>query len=128
MAKIPIAKTVLLTGAGFTANFGGYLAEEMWSLIFSHPKVQKRPLVKQLMLGDFNYESAYYKILHEGTWSSNDQAAILDATRNAYDRLDKAIRQLVDNDQRNQLGLQIYRFLDQFARPWTSGIASNLGN
>ena len=31
-------KNILLTGAGFTANFGAPLAKEMWSKILNNPK------------------------------------------------------------------------------------------
>jgi hypothetical protein len=30
---------VLLTGAGFTKTFGGYLASEMWATILNQPEV-----------------------------------------------------------------------------------------
>ena len=31
---------VLLTGAGFTKTFGGYLASEMWATILNQPEIQ----------------------------------------------------------------------------------------
>ena len=36
-----IREPVLLTGAGFTRNFGGFLANQMWDKIFNHEQVQK---------------------------------------------------------------------------------------
>ena len=41
---------ILLTGAGFTKNFGGFLANEMWSKIHNHPMVQSKPKLKQLLM------------------------------------------------------------------------------
>jgi len=38
---------VLLTGAGFTKNFGGPLAREIWSLIFNNPRIQQTPSLRQ---------------------------------------------------------------------------------
>ena len=35
---IPASNTILLTGAGFTKNFGGFLAREMWAQI--HNRLQ----------------------------------------------------------------------------------------
>jgi hypothetical protein len=32
------SEIVLFTGAGFTKNFGGFLAKEMWSKIFNNPR------------------------------------------------------------------------------------------
>lgn len=34
-----MSKNILFTGAGFTHDFGGILAQEMWSIIFNHPKM-----------------------------------------------------------------------------------------
>jgi len=34
---------ILFTGAGFTKNFGGLLAKEMWSKLFNNSKVQSYP-------------------------------------------------------------------------------------
>jgi len=35
-----IYKTILLTGAGFTKNFGGFIASEMWAKIFNCRELQ----------------------------------------------------------------------------------------
>src|SRR6185369_12600177 len=50
---------MLLTGAGFTYNFGGFLAREMWSKIFNNPLVQANPEARKLLLNDFDFESVY---------------------------------------------------------------------
>jgi hypothetical protein len=34
--NIQSSENILLTGAGFTKNFGGLLASEMWAEIFNH--------------------------------------------------------------------------------------------
>ena len=44
-------KRVLLTAAGFSRNWGGYLAKEVWEEIFSHPDVQKRPSLRTCCFG-----------------------------------------------------------------------------
>ena len=33
--------SILMTGAGFTKNFGGFLANEMWAKIFNCHEVQE---------------------------------------------------------------------------------------
>lgn len=38
---------ILLTGAGFTKNFGGPLAKELWSIIFNNPSLDQAPDVRQ---------------------------------------------------------------------------------
>ncbi|GEM_PF-1864251 len=57
---------ILLTGAGFTASVGGYLAQEMWAKIFNHPALSKFPNVKKAMRHRqyrFDYEDLYHQIV-----------------------------------------------------------------
>ena len=82
---------ILLLGAGFTKNFGGLLADEMWAHIFNNEKVQAQPRIRELMLNDFDYESIYYSILEDPLFSDNDKKAIKEATKLAYDNIDKII-------------------------------------
>jgi hypothetical protein len=55
-----INKAVLLTGAGFTHNFGGFLANEMWAVIFNSPEIGKDPRLNELLQSDFDDESIYH--------------------------------------------------------------------
>lgn len=60
---------ILLTGAGFTASVGGYLAQEMWAKIFNHPALSKCPNVKRLMRHrsyKFDYERIYHEVVVSG--------------------------------------------------------------
>lgn len=85
---------ILFTGAGFTKNFGGYLGDEMWAIIFNHPQIQKQSKVRKLMLDDFDYESIYHKVLREsleGSFGEDDKTAIKTALTNAYKQLDNKI-------------------------------------
>jgi hypothetical protein len=78
--NIQSSKYVLLTGAGFTKNFGTPLASEMWAEIFNHKKIQAQPKIKELMTTDFDYESIYYSIL-EGSYIEDEKEAIIDAVK-----------------------------------------------
>jgi hypothetical protein len=51
------AKNVLLTGAGLTRNFGGYLAAEMWAVIFRQPEIRRYPNLRKRMLEGLDYEA-----------------------------------------------------------------------
>lgn len=98
MAK-EFSKTILFTGAGFTHNFGGFLADGMWALIFNHPQVQKYFFIRELMLNDFNYESVYQQIIWEPTgklYSFEMKEAIKEAVKNAYQHLDDVVRDYRD--------------------------------
>lgn len=85
------ASNILLTGAGFTKNFGGLLATEMWSRIFNHEEVQSRPQLKKLLLNDFDYESIYYKVI-DGNFEPDNKQAITTAIFKAYRTLDDIVR------------------------------------
>ncbi|NQU17955.1 MAG: SIR2 family protein [Candidatus Saganbacteria bacterium] len=80
----------LLTGAGFTKNFGGLLADEMWAIIFNHEKVQQCRYIKETMLGygdepsdfdNFNYENIYDEILDK---HKEEKDTIKSAIEDAY--------------------------------------------
>jgi hypothetical protein len=88
-----IAQHILFTGAGFTKNFGGFLATEMWTKIFNHPEVQKQPRLRELLLNDFYYESIYYKVLDvsNDAFESVEKKAIHEAVRGAYGSIDEVI-------------------------------------
>ena len=57
-------KHILLTGAGFTHNFGTPLASGMWAEIFNQTKIQSSQELRKRLLKDFDYESIYTKILN----------------------------------------------------------------
>lgn len=40
---------ILLTGAGFSKNWGGWLAAELWAVILSHPKIQINENLKEII-------------------------------------------------------------------------------
>lgn len=55
--------TILLTGAGFTANFGGFLAKEMWSKIFNNPRLNDAGHLKLELRKNFDFEEVYSMVL-----------------------------------------------------------------
>jgi hypothetical protein len=83
---------ILFTGAGFTKNFGGLLAKEMWSKIFNNIKIQSCPRIKNLMIDDFDYESIYHKILN-GNYTDEEKDVISDVIFEAYQSLDDICRE-----------------------------------
>ena len=53
---------ILLTGAGFTHNFGTPLAKGMWDLIYKYSKLQKDEQLTTLLLDskyNYDYEQIY---------------------------------------------------------------------
>ncbi len=57
------ARNVLLSGAGFTKNFGGYLGPEMWSVIFSQNEISRQPELRKYLLNNLDYETVYQEVL-----------------------------------------------------------------
>ncbi len=83
------SKHVLLTGAGFSRNWGGRLASEMWEEIFSHPAVQRRRAVQLQLLQTPSFESALSEIaVDTRKFLDADRAAIWQALREAFKRMD----------------------------------------
>ena len=76
MATPKLNPYIILTGAGFTHNFGGYLACKMWEVIFGHPEVQKRHPVKDALLKNTNFESVHHEIMTSGSFDEEDKRSI----------------------------------------------------
>ncbi len=94
---------ILLTGAGFTKNFGGPLAKELWSIIFSDPILDQAPDVRAILLKDFDFESAYNVVMHgarlpfetedgEADWDLQ-RKALGRAVNDAYEYIDLKVRE-----------------------------------
>jgi hypothetical protein len=95
---------ILLTGAGFTHNFGGFLAREMWSKIFNNPLVQANAEARNLLLDDFDFESVYSAKMSHGEETIK---IIRDAVEMAYKDLDDTVKKWVFN-QANPTALNTY--------------------
>jgi hypothetical protein len=83
---------VLLTGAGFTKTFGGYLASEMWATILNQPDIQDSPeLLKKIRDADnLDYETCYEEIQANGT--DQEKRDFNAAIRGAFKEMDDNIR------------------------------------
>ena len=89
---IEIREPVLLTGAGFTRNFGGFLTDQMWARIFNHKQVQSRPALLASLKLCFDFESVYNHVMHEECYTQEDRSAMYEAVESAYKQLDDATR------------------------------------
>ncbi|MBI5134392.1 MAG: SIR2 family protein [Candidatus Taylorbacteria bacterium] len=107
MTKSMQRNVLLLTGAGFTHNFGGFLAREMWSKIFNNPLLQAIPDVRDLLLKDFDFESVYSIVLTGGRYTPEAKEAVRVAVEDAYKDLDDSIKGWTFNLE-NPLALNIY--------------------
>lgn len=94
--KFEILRPVLLTGAGFTKDVGGFLAHEMWAQIFNSPTVQSQDRLTDLLKEDFDYESVYDKVTY-GRYTAQEKAAIAEVLLVAHRRMDDRVRNLEGN-------------------------------
>lgn len=90
-------KTVLLTGAGFTANFGGLLAREMWSKILNNTKMERLPAIKVLLRNDFDFESVYAQVRRDGGITAEDKALFQEVILDSYISMDEGLRRYVSS-------------------------------
>ncbi|MBN2407087.1 MAG: SIR2 family protein [Elusimicrobia bacterium] len=127
MVQQEFNKHILLTGAGFSCNFGATpLAKEMWSLIFSHKGVQNCPEIRNLMLTGmftsqsvppiinerFNYEAIYHEIIN-CNYEDKVVAIMKEAMSDAYNYIDDIIRKnVITNDYDLRINL-IEKFSDK---------------
>jgi hypothetical protein len=117
MKGIQTRDSFVLTGAGFTKNFGGFLATEMWAQIFNDPLVQNSPKLRALLQDDFDYESVYSKVVENSHFSDADQAAMRASIQGAYKRLDDATRGWKFNSD-SPYPVNIYGLGHLFNRIW----------
>jgi len=63
---------LLLLGAGFTRNFGGFLASEMWAKIFSNPELDRLPEIKNIFRDEknkFDFENIFSVVMQSSRYS-----------------------------------------------------------
>ena len=98
---IDVQKTILFTGAGFTHNFGGFLAKDMWARIFNHPKIQANERLRSLLLETDDYEWVYTKVMEVASYTEQDKQLLQEVVEGAYKKLDDSIRGLDSNNSIN---------------------------
>ncbi len=87
-----INKHVLLTGAGFTANFGTPLAADVHNLICNHQDVRSDMALKAYAETEPDYEQLFNTVLN-GSFDPAQKAAIQKAIYSAYQNIDRILQQ-----------------------------------
>lgn len=88
---------VLLTGAGFSKPFGGYLAGEMWAVLFNNLNTEITRNVRAILRGEMDYESVYDSVL-SGNFTDVEKDRFADALLEAYGALDRSIQSCLGNE------------------------------
>jgi len=76
--------TVLLTGAGFTKTFGGYLAREMWSAIFNQPQLGDYPNLKKCARWELDFETLYDKVMNSSDYTPQEKNCLTECIGRSY--------------------------------------------
>ena len=96
-----LKKEILLTGAGFTANFGGFLGREMWAKILNNPKLEELTEIRKLLLSDFDFENIYSNVTRSDNFSAEIKQEFQDIVEETYKNLDDAIRIFISSNTDN---------------------------
>lgn len=112
---MPNSKPLLLTGAGFTKNFGGFLATEMFALV--QTSVRQSPMLLRMLKDSLDYEEVYGRVvIEERDGGHEERAALVASIENAYRRLDAAVRRMVWSST-GISAFHLRQFIGRFAGP-----------
>lgn len=91
--NVKAKRQVMLTGAGFTHNFGGPLASGMWSQIFNSTRLRLHKRILESLRNDegFDFESVYDQVMN-GDFTDSEKTGFGSAIQQAYEDLDSMLR------------------------------------
>ena len=81
---------ILLTGAGFTHNFGAPLASEVSSLIFN--SISENPQLRELLRNNFDYEDVYQTVMQSSAYDATTKETFTAAMAEAYNIINKLVK------------------------------------
>lgn len=111
----PVSRAILLTGAGFTHNFGGFLDRTMWAEIHNRIQQSGEPRLIQLIKSRFDYEELYHTVVNGEDYTPHEKSALIDAVLKAYEALDGLVRDY-NNRYLNTTFIDLDRVNDLIAR------------
>ncbi|MDB4984688.1 MAG: hypothetical protein JWM20_867 [Patescibacteria group bacterium] len=89
MENLKSKKQILLTGAGFSKNFGGFLAKEMFDEIYNSDHLKKFPTLRDKLLATGDFEFFYAEAMLDKNLTPEEKGAVKAAVQEAYNNLDK---------------------------------------
>jgi hypothetical protein len=109
---------VLLTGAGFTSNFGAPLASQMWAKILNRLPRDRVPQVRQILLrgddGRLDFEAAYNEVMASDI-PGDEKDALTQTVLSAYDEVDTTILDYHEHSPERGIDLRaVNQLFDQF--------------
>lgn len=85
------SKNILLTGAGFTYNFGGFLGVDMWNKIHNNLTSSNHKKLIELIKKTFDYEELYEEVISNNYYIKDERDACTDSILKIYKEMDKNI-------------------------------------
>jgi hypothetical protein len=86
------SKRTLLTGAGWTRNWGGQLASEVWQSILGHARVARNAALRKLLLNEPAFEAAI-GITKAPPFTDSDRQDLQQAVLDTFIAMDRQIAQ-----------------------------------
>ncbi|MFA5829459.1 MAG: hypothetical protein WC843_03115 [Candidatus Gracilibacteria bacterium] len=89
------SKNILLTGAGYTANYGGFLASDMYEKIFNNSRINSLSDIARGIISnsdDLDYEGIYSEIDASNDINPKDKTIARELVIDAYKALDKELK------------------------------------
>src|SRR5689334_16693282 len=83
---------ILLTGAGWSRNWGGRLASQLWEDLIGHPAIQENARLRELLQSEPSFEVALAKV-RETPFASQDQQIFEKVILDAFVSMDRQIAQ-----------------------------------
>lgn len=107
-------KRALLTGAGFSRNWNGFLASEFFGRLISKPAISSNQALRNLLLKEVNFEAALHTVRTQSEFSSNEVRLLEGAILDVFLEHDQAIERtgFFNNEDINIYGVQ--KFLTRF--------------
>ena len=111
----PFNKRVILTGAGFSKPWGGYLASELWSVIVSDPSIRGRTETDRILHSELNFEKVLARVQgddHATVIHEDGEQVLWRAVMRAFEIMDRRVA--LDNVG-EQLSSKLRRFFADLA-------------
>ncbi len=89
------SKRTILTGAGWTRNWGGRLAAELWEDLIGHRAIQDNARLRDLLLAELSFETALGLVQAE-PFTPADRQTFEGALLDAFIAMDREVAQIPD--------------------------------
>jgi hypothetical protein len=109
-------KHTLLTAAGWSRNWEGRIASEVWQTIIDHRLVRENARLRELLLEESSFELALGRV-QAAPFTAQDKGAFEEALLATFVSIDREISRIDHHEKINIYGVQ--RFLARFSQPAT---------